>query len=144
MKGPQVLLTYHDEVIGDALAAGGRDSLLCGGMTQYEAVSLTAGGEVSGDNSVEGTVNKSVDVALFRFEHIIKIEIVGSYVNIDYLEIVSKGLAQGLELIGSDNDSDYIYYDINGKVIGRDNLQKDNVYTKVSKKTNAATRFIKK
>ncbi len=93
------------------------------------------------------SVYKKVPVAEFpmeKGEHIIKIEIVGSYVNIDYLEIVSKGLVQGLELIGSDNDSDYIYYDINGKVIGRDNLQKDNVYTKVSKKTNAATRFIKK
>lgn len=72
-------------------------------------------------------------IKLTEGEHIIKLEIVGSYANIDYVKFELHD-PTGLESIesGEVNDADARYYDISGNSTMKNNLQKGKIYIKVT------------
>lgn len=82
-------------------------------------------------------------IKLEEGEHIIKIEVVGSYVNIDWLKFSIEDKSS-VNLLNSADDTEYLYYDMNGHNISKENLQKDCVYMKVSPDDKVRTKFIMK
>lgn len=86
----------------------------------------------------------SKNIALTSGEHIIKLELVGSYVNIDWLKFKSAN-ETGIEIISAEsllNEKGCLYYDINGHLVSKENILKDKVYTKVSVNGKVGSKFV--
>lgn len=81
-------------------------------------------------------------ISMTQGEHIIKLEIVGSYANIDWIKF-SFFDPTGIETIESESsDEDNAqYFDISGQSTNKNNLQKGKIYIKVT--PNKSTKIIK-
>ncbi len=90
---------------------------------------------------------EEVEVGIVRLEkgqHILKLQIVGSYVNIDWIKFETYDPTGVNEVFNTNSYEDVRYFDLYGRQLSESDLQKNKIYVIVSPDNSENHKFIKK